>query len=186
MQYRARVGMSLVEIVIAMVVLSLLMAIAAPRLRQGRADADIAVTQVAMAIEQAQRIALTRQTAVLVSIDSAGRRVRVAEDVNGNAGIDPGERTRWYPLEGRATFVAPPARVTGERVEGAISGAGLDTIGGLPSLTLRRDGSASVALEAYLSGPGTPPDRRALLVPKATARAEWYRWDGTAWKRGAL
>jgi hypothetical protein len=59
---------------------------------------------------------------------------------------------------------------------------------GMPALVFRRDGSASESGGLYLTTTrarltATPQDARSIEVVRATGRAEWYRYDGSAWRR---
>ncbi len=179
-----RGGTSLFELLTVMAILGVLMAIALPRIRAGRYQADAGAIQLALALEQAQRGAISKQMPVLVRIDSANHRVQLVEDGNGDRAVTAGERARWVPLDDPARFVSPPLRVGGEAAEGAVVATRLDSVGALPTIVFRRDGSASVTAELYLIARGKGEDYRAVVLPRATARAEWYRYGNGTWLRG--
>ena len=185
MRLAMRSGASFLELVTVMAMMGVLMAIALPRVRATRYQADTGAIQLTLALEQAQRVAVSKQLPVLVRIDSAGHRVQLVEDRDANGAITAGERTHWVPLDDPARFASPPVRVGGEDAEGAVVATQLDSVGALPTLVFRRDGSASAATELYLRAEGKAADYRAVVVPRATARAEWYRYGDGAWVRGA-
>ena len=62
---------------------------------------------------------------------------------------------------------------------------------GLPAIVLYRNGSAREAGGLYLSTVkalqgvvGHENETWAMEIVRATGRAEWLRWNGTAWVRG--
>jgi hypothetical protein len=62
---------------------------------------------------------------------------------------------------------------------------------GLPAIVLYRNGSAKEFGGLYLStvkamggAPGHANETWAMEMVRATGRAEWLRWNGTAWLRG--
>lgn len=179
-----RRGTSFLELVTVLAIVGVLIGIALPRLRTGRYQADAGAIQLTLALEQAQRVAVSKQLPVLVRIDSANHRVQLVEDRDGNGAITAGERSRWVPLDDPARFVSPPLRVGGEEADGAVVATRLDSVGALPTIVFRRDGSASATTELYLMALGKTADYRAVLLPRATAHAEWYRYGNGTWRRG--
>lgn len=185
MRRAIRSGASFLELVTVLTMMGVILAIAAPRMRVVPRQADAAAIQLTLALEEAQRTALAKQLQVLALIDSAGRRVRLIEDRDGNGDLTAGERARWIPLGEQARFEDPPVRLDGSAAGGTIVGTGFDTIATLPAIHFRRDGSASVAAEFYVALAGKTTEHRAVVLPRATARAEWYRYGDGAWKRGS-
>ncbi|MHB1073687.1 MAG: pilus assembly FimT family protein [Gemmatimonadaceae bacterium] len=185
MRLDRRRGTSLIELLTAMVIMAALLAIALPKLRATRYQANAGAIQLTLALEQAQRVAVSKQMQVLVRIDSAGHRVQLVEDRDANTAISAGERARWLPLDDPTRFVSPPKRVGGEPAAGAVVAARLDTVATLPTIIFRRDGSASTTTELYLVAAGREVDYRAVLLPRATAHAEWYRYGNGSWLKGA-
>ena len=58
------------------------------------------------------------------------------------------------------------------------------TVGGLPSLIFRRDGSASGNLEMYVTmRDSVPTEYRGIIVTSSTGRADMYKWNGSIWLR---
>jgi prepilin-type N-terminal cleavage/methylation domain-containing protein len=181
-----RAGMTLLELMVVLSVLSVLSGIAITRLNTVGFKMDAAARTTHAAVQQAQRLALTRQFDVIVSFDRATRRVRIAEDANNDGAIAPDERVRWRALEDSARFEDPPQAVNGGGAV-AIDGDNLRAVDGMPSITFRRSGSASSELEVYLgSKRDHPDDYRAVQVSRATGRVEWFKYVGGQWRPGGL
>ena len=58
-------------------------------------------------LQGSQRNSITRQSNVIVSFDTGGKRVRLVQDDNNNGAIDAGERVNFRALEEGAKFVKP-------------------------------------------------------------------------------
>jgi prepilin-type N-terminal cleavage/methylation domain-containing protein len=178
--------MTLVELMVVLAVLSVLSGVAITRLNTVGFKMDAAARTTHAAVQQAQRLALTRQFDVIVSFDRATRRVRIAEDANNDGAIAPDERVRWRALEDSARFEDPPQAVNGGGAV-AIDGDNLRAVDGMPSITFRRSGSASSELDVYLgSKRGDADDYRAVQVSRATGRVEWFKYVGGQWRPGGL
>ena len=178
-------GFTLVEAVVVMMLVGLIAAFAVPRLDFSRFRVNGAVRAVAGRLALAQRTAITLQNNVNVVFNTGTQQITIHEDMDNDNVIDIGERTRSYPV--------------GEGVEFGRGGAptrlyGVDKVSftrrfnGMPELVFRRDGSASESGGIYLTTTraaltATPKDARSIEVVRATGRAEWYRYNGSAWKR---
>jgi prepilin-type N-terminal cleavage/methylation domain-containing protein len=185
-QARARSGYTFIELLIVLAIISIIAVFAFPRVNFTQFQVDAAARGVRMTLQNAQRLAVTRQFNVVVSFDQANGKVRVLEDNNNNGAIDGGERVTWFTLEDGAHFLMPPAGVNGP-VGGAINGAALSTISGLPSIVFRRDGAGSTDLEVYLTSKRQlPNDFRGVTVVQSTGRTDWYKYIGAVWKAGNL
>lgn len=182
MRQSARSGVTLIELMIVISVMAIMSAIALPRLNVSGYRADAAMTTLQTVLQQAQRSAIVRQADVMVSFDTAGGRVRVVVDTNGNHSYDVGEDVRWHPLEEGARFATPPSGV--QTAGGApVVGSAIVTRDGYPTVFYHRDGAVSSELELFLrSARPDLGDFRALHVRQATGRVREYRYDGAAWK----
>jgi prepilin-type N-terminal cleavage/methylation domain-containing protein len=177
-------GFSLIELLIVISIMSVLAAIALPKinLHQFRIDAGVRVVQGAM--QQAERYAVQRQHDIIISFDVPGKRILIIDDQNNNAAADAGEKVMVRVLEDGVRFASPPAAIGGGAVA-AVAGAGLVPIGGYPSITFHRDGATSTALQVYITS--TRPnatDFKALNVTQSTGHVDYYSYTTGTWKRG--
>lgn len=178
-------GLTLVEIATVIVIVGILTAVALPRLPLASARADAAVRIVRGELQAAQRLAITRQSDVVVGIDASANRLRVHEDGDNDGTVDAGERVRVRPLEEGARLLAPPvAGIRGGALTQPQGGTNLRDRDGLPSITFRRDGSASSDLELYVAALTAREDGwRGVVVTPSTGRVEAWRLAGTEWRR---
>jgi Tfp pilus assembly protein FimT len=174
----------IVEALIALAFIAVVGALAIPKVGSAPRTMDAAARALRTTLLMARRTALARPSPVLVSFDTAGQRVRVLEDRDGDAAPDAGERSSWHTLEGGARFTAPAAGARGTAVA-AVHGATIRSADGWPSARFARDGSVSSSIEIYLAGSGVARgERRAVIVDAATARATWLRLAPTErWER---
>ena len=179
-------GFTLVELLLTVTVVGIVLALTLPNLRIDQKQVDAAVRQVGMGLMAAQREAVARQHNVLVVFDTAARTLVTVWDVNNNARIDAGERSRVFPLPERLLLQRPAgvAAVPGDTT-------GVAQMGGIargPSLVLQRSGSASRGVTVYFTMPASltsgVKDVRAVRVQRATGQPSWYAWTGSAWRRG--
>jgi len=181
-----RAGYTFFELLTVLVIIGIIAAFAYPRVNFTQFQVDAAARSVRVALQNAQRLAVTRQYDVVVSIDEANGKVWIFEDNNNNNAFDAGERRTSVTLEDGTHFLMPPAGVNGP-VTGAVVGTSLTTINGLPSIVFRRDGAGSTDLELYLtSRRAQQQDFRAITVVQATGRTDWYKYIGSQWRAGNL
>ncbi len=180
-------GFSAVELMLVICIMGMMAGIALTKIDLARIEANSAVQVLSTSMVAGQREAITRQHDMIMTFDAAQRTVRMVWDRNSNGNIDAGERIRAIPLDGRIGFGVggAPARAFGANP------INFDRdIGGRPALIFHRNGSASGIGGFYLTSaraladPAFASDTRAVEIVRATGRTEWYRYTGTAWKRG--
>ena len=181
-----RRGFSAIELLIVCAIVGIFATLAYPRVNFTQFQVDSGARTVRVALQNAERLAVTRQYDVVVSFDQTGKRLRILEDGNNNDAVDGGERVTYAPLEDGVHFKTPPAGLSGP-VASPIIGSNLKTIDGMPSVIFRRDGAASTDLEIYLaSSKELPNDYRAIQVVQSTGRTDWFRYLGSLWKAGSI
>jgi prepilin-type N-terminal cleavage/methylation domain-containing protein len=181
-----RSGFSAVELLIVCAIVGIFATLAYPRVNFTQFQVDSGARTVRVALQNAERLAVTRQYDVVVSFDVTNKRLRVLEDGNNNDVVDNGERITYAALEDGVHFKTPPAGLSGP-VAGAIIGSNLKTVDGMPTIVFRRDGAASTDLEVYLaSSKELPNDWRAIQVVQSTGRTDWYRYLNNLWKAGSI
>ncbi|NUQ11402.1 MAG: type II secretion system protein [Gemmatimonadaceae bacterium] len=182
-----RRGHTVVEMLIVMSLMAALAGIAMPRLNYSAMRLDANVRVVRSAFQQAWRAAIQTQHDMLVSMDTAAKRIRIVEDVNNDGLPSPGERVTWRPLEEGAVFDVPAAGVSGP-VTTSVSGPGVKSVQGMPTITFRRNGSTSGDVELYLSiRYRSVKEFRGVTVAQATGRTEWFRRvNGSWWRSGGI
>lgn len=182
-RHHVRRGHTLIETIIVMSLLAVIASMALPRINYTEMRLDANVKVVRSALQQAWRMSVQKQHDVLVSFDTAGRRVRVLEDANNDGLVTSGERTTWRPIEEGARFAVPPSGVSGT-VSQSVSGSGVKTVGGLPTITFRRNGSTSGDMEVYLAADHRNETKyRGITLAQATGRTEWFRFVNSSWWR---
>lgn len=181
---RRAAGFSMIELLIVVLVLGLLTALAYPAINALRGQSESAMFGIGSTLQAAQREAVAQQHDVRVEFSGANR-ILLIYDLNNNGLADPGERTRGVGLDASIVFGrgAAPARGFGP---GPIS---LSTGG--TALVFHRNGSANASGGLYLttvrgaSGSSRwSREARAIEIIRATGRAEWWRYNGSAWVRG--
>jgi prepilin-type N-terminal cleavage/methylation domain-containing protein len=183
----SRQGVTLIEMMIVVVLLSLVSALALPKLNFAQFRTDNSVRAVRTALQNAQRLAITRQYDVIVSFDTVKQQIRMVEDLNNNYQIDGGERTTYTPLDQGVKFALPgQGGVTGA-AGASVVGTNVISVGGLPSVVFLRSGSANTYLEVYLTSKGNEgAEWRAVQVTQSTGRTVWYRWLVNLWSRASV
>jgi prepilin-type N-terminal cleavage/methylation domain-containing protein len=180
-----RAGFTITELVVVMAMLAIVAAMGLPRMNNVRYKADAAAQLARTLLQNAQREAITRQSNVIFSIDTATNRFRYVQDYNNNDTLNTTDRVVWRRLEEGARFARPTmGRVGGGTLAAAYTGTALRTVSSLPGVIYRRDGSASSDLEIYMTvRTGVSTEYRAVAIAPATGRVDIYRYSGTAWVR---
>jgi prepilin-type N-terminal cleavage/methylation domain-containing protein len=185
---RRRPGFTVVELLTVLVMIGILTAMAAPRIDVTRLRANAAMQAVGTGLHAAQRDAVARQHDVLVLLDTTRNEVRIVYDANNDGQVSVGERIRTIPLDPVVRFgrAGAPSRPFGSE-----SVSFTKTVGGVPVLVFRRNGSASaegglyLTTERALAAPSRyVTDVRAIEVVRAVGRAEWLRYQANGWVRG--
>ena len=181
-----RRGFTLLELLIVLAIIGIVATIVIPRVNFTQFQVDAAARLIRINLQNAQRLAVTRQYDVIVSFNLANNRLRIVEDGNNNGAVDTGERVSWRVLEDSVRLAVPPAGLNGV-VTAQVTGANLKTIDGMPSVIFRRDGAASSDLEVYLTSKrANSNDYRAVQIVQATGRTDWFKYIGGKWKQGNL
>lgn len=176
----------MIEILTVVAIIAIMALVALPRVRVEQASVDGAVRTVSMALMVAQREAVSRGHNVLVVFDTAHHVVRTVWDANNNLELDPGEKTRPFPIPERVVL----GRGSGVPAFGDATDQvpALRTVAGAPAIALQRNGSADRSMTMYFTsfrsrqGIGEK-DTRAMKFERATGRPTWYIWSSSGWRR---
>ena len=186
----SRSGFTFVEMLIVVIILGMVAAFVAPKIDLTRFQVESSMQWIGLTLLAVERPAITQQHNIIVQFDQTKQSLRIHEDRNNDGLVGAGERVRAVSLgeavvfgRGGATamFIGPgPITFT-------------KTVGGLPAVIFRRDGSASEAAGIYLTSTraarysgGYLQDSRAILLDRATGRASWYRYNNSnsTWVKG--
>jgi prepilin-type N-terminal cleavage/methylation domain-containing protein len=183
---RIRHGFTIPELAVSAAIVAVVAGIALPRVNLHQFRIEAAVRVIQTTLQQAEREAVKRQHNFVVSFDVAGKRLRILDDLNNNSDADAGERVIWRTLDDGVKFATPPAGFGGGAAQ-AVTGTGVKTVNGMPSLIYRRDGAASSDLQAFITSTrNVSADFRLLSITRATGRVDWYKYNGSTWKRGSI
>ncbi len=175
-----RRGYSLGELLWVIVILGILAALAIPRLDWMKYRLNAESRNISLQMTYAQRLAVSLQHNVRVTIDHGQRRLIVDEDANNDDTFTAGERRRVVQLDDGVNFekngVAdlPSPAPTNE----------------VTQIIYRRDGSADQAGVIFLNtvrgvAMSSNQDSRALEIARATGRATIYRYLNSTWIKGS-
>jgi len=173
-------GFSLIQLLIIIVLLGILALLAFPKLDFMRYRVNADARNVTMMLAYAQRLAVSLQHNVQVTIDPVNRQIRTLEDKNDDGTYSSDERIRGFTLSDGVVF---------ER-NGAPDLPAPAATNVLPEVTFWRDGSANSAGVIFLNttrgvAKGTNEDARGLDIVRSTGRATWYTYTGGSWRRGS-
>jgi prepilin-type N-terminal cleavage/methylation domain-containing protein len=184
-------GFTLIEMLIVIVIIGILAGFSLPKINISRIRSKAAIQTLGTTMLALQRDAISRQHNVVVMIDLTTNTLRALYDSTNDITINNNERTRAIPLGEEIVFGRPgavPARSFGAN---PVSFTTTEVTTGQPSIVLYRNGSAKEFGGLYLSTrkammgvPGHQGETWAMEVVRATGRAEWLRWTGSAWVRG--
>jgi len=181
---RDRRGFSILELTVVLIMVSIIAAMAIPRLNYERYRSDAAMRTVKTVLLSAERNAIMRQTNIVIGFDDANRMMEILEDANNNCTLDSGERLTKRPLEEGAKFAVPSAPYPTTTPSTFVSGPNLCTMHSLPAIQFLRDGAASTDADIYVtSSRGSVTDFRLIRVTQASGRTESFSYSGTAWRR---
>lgn len=181
-------GFTLVETLVVVAIFGIVAGLALPAIDVTRFQVESGLRGVGSTLQAAQRESVARQHDVVVRIDTAQRRIHVHFDADNDGTVTGGERVRSWPLHEHLVFGRgpAPARAFGGAATSFPAGPS-----GLPTITFRRNGSASLAgglyltsLQAMAGAPKRQNDTRALEIVRATGRIEWFRYSGGQWRLG--
>ena len=177
-----RSGFTLLEIMVTMVIIGVMMGVAFIKLDPRRNQADAGITVLRAVMEQAMRNSVQRQYNIMVSFDTAKRRVRYVEDINNNNTVDAGERVLWRPLENDMKYGTPPSLIAGSYTPGPVVGGNIRSIDGMPTVIARRSGALSTDLQVYVTTlRAQNQDFRSIVVAQPTGRVEVYAYGSSSW-----
>jgi prepilin-type N-terminal cleavage/methylation domain-containing protein len=188
---RARAGFTLVEMLIVIIIIAITASIALPRVNLSRLRSKAAIQTLGTTMLALQRDAIAKQHNIVVMIDAPARALRVLYDSTNDVSISTNERVRMVSL-GEEIVIGKPAAVPNRAFgSNAVNFTATEQSTGLPAIVLYRNGSAKEAGGLYLSTVkairgvvGHENETWAMEIVRATGRAEWLRWNGTAWVRG--
>lgn len=174
-----RRGYTLGELLWVIVILGIITTLAVPKLDWMKYRLNAEQRNISLQLSYAQRLAVSLQHNVQVTIDNTQKRLLVDEDSNNDGTYSSNERRRVIQLIEGLNFskngVADlPAPAPTNQV----------TI-----IVYRRDGSADQAGVIFMNTDrgvalGTNKDARALEVTRATGRAITYKYLNSVWVKG--
>lgn len=173
-------GFTLGELLWVIVILGILTAAAVSRLDWMKYRVNGEVRNMALQLSYAQRLAVSLQHNVQVTINHGTRRLIIDEDANNDGTYSSNERRRVVQLDDGVNFekngVAdlPAPAPTNE----------------VTVIVYRRDGTADQAGVVFLNtirgvAASTNKDARALEITRATGRATTYKYLNSSWVKGS-
>lgn len=180
-------GFTIIELMLVITLVGIMALLAYPKVNFTQFQMDSGARVVRSTLQDAQRLAVTRQFDVVVSFNLDTHRMRVLEDHNNNNTADDSEHVVWRSFDDSVHFATPPAGFDGGAPSSPVAGPGVTDIDGMPSVIFRRNGAASTELDIYLASKrARSNDYRGVHLVRATSRTEWFRYIDGAWTRGSL
>ncbi len=184
---RGRRGFTLVEMLTVMALLVAIMGIALPNIDVARFRLDGEVQSLALMINSAQRLAVLRQYDIVLAFDETEDRIRLHHDTDKDGVVDTGEEVRFIQLEDEVVFGRGGATAL---PEGGANVTFTEVQDGLPSMTFRRNGSASENGVIYLTSllasrvGGHSEHTRAIAIERATGQVTCMSYRTSSWEIG--
>ena len=180
-------GFTLIELVLVIAVVGILAVLTYPRVDFTQFQMDSGARVMRTTLQNAQRLAITRQFDMVVSFNLAAHRIPVLEDRNNNNAADADERVTWRSFDDSVHFAVPPAGLDRGVPSSPVAGSGVIELDGMPSVVFRRDGAAGTELDVYLASKrARSKDYRAVHLVRATSGTEWYRYIDSECKKASL
>jgi prepilin-type N-terminal cleavage/methylation domain-containing protein len=188
---RCRRGFTLIEMLIVIIIIAITASIALPRINLSRLRSKAAIQTLGTTMLALQRDAIAKQHNIVVMIDVPSRSLRVLYDSTNDLRVSTNERVRMVPI-GEEIVFGKPAGVPNRAFGGnPVNFTTTEQSTGLPAIVLYRNGSAKESGGLYLTTVkamrgvrGHENETWAMEIVRATGRAEWLRWNSTAWVRG--
>ncbi len=188
---RTAAGFTFIEMLVVLVVLLIAAALGFPALQNMivRSKLEGIARETGMLVQQARFEAIKRSVPTVVRIDLDKRQVVAFADVNGAAIGDPPDGifnpVAGQPRRGTDYIVGGtlqlPSRIEFQAPGGQAVIEGLTAVGGEKVLIFATDGSVSDdGAVRFADGRGNFLELR--VEPRATARVELKKWDGSFWR----
>lgn len=176
-------GITLVELVQALVLIGILMAIAAPMIDVGKVRVNGAAAEVSTRLMACQRLAVLEQHDVRVSFDLEEESLFIHRDRNNDGTVDSGERVTADEVKEGVVFGLGGAPGIRNPARAVTFSDGPD---GNPLLVFHRNGSVSEEGFVYLSPlPGDKAENtRALSLVRATGTVRCWSYRTGSWEEG--
>jgi prepilin-type N-terminal cleavage/methylation domain-containing protein len=185
---RRRLGFTLIEMLVIIVLLGILAGISLSKLDFTRMRVNTESMHLGSELAYAQRLAISLQHDVHVQFDPATNSFAMHEDANNDGVVQLAERVRRTTLEQGVVFGRGAAAILPQ-----VGGADIAyaSVGGFPTLDFRRDGSANQSGGVYLTSvraaggaSDLAKDAVAIEVIRSTGRLVRWRFSSGTWKAG--
>lgn len=172
-----RRGFSIVEVVMALGIGAILMALALPSIDFNRLRMDGNARLVQNRLLWAQSRAVQRNMQVLVELYYDRNQFRLTDDSTADNSYTAGETMSYQTLSDGMVFATPPTTIDAATPYYA-TGAGVTLSGAAnyPKIIFYPTGSSSGDAVIYLGSPkARPQDNRAIKISGATSKMYFYR-----------
>ncbi|MEO8635855.1 MAG: prepilin-type N-terminal cleavage/methylation domain-containing protein [Gemmatimonadales bacterium] len=185
--HHARRGMTLIEIMIAILIIGIVASFGLPRIDFEGQKATAQARALSLTFSHAQREAVSLQIDVWVAVDTTNESVRIHEDANNDGTIQGSERVVTVPLDEGTRFGASG---TVPSVGFGVAGVAFTRLqGGLPAIVFHRDGSSNETTGLFLSTTKATAKNdslktRAVTITQSTGRPTWWTYGNGTWVQG--